>query len=131
MSSVPRPSRARPKYYDLNLLNLPAAGMVSILHRITGIALLLFLVPGLLCLVQLTLQSEAGFNEWKESFSRPVVKVVFLAFTWAYLHHFFAGIRYLLLDIHVGIAREPSRLSAILVLAAGVIATLLVGARIW
>ena len=47
------------------------------------------------------------------------------------MHHFFAGIRYLLLDLQIGIALEPARRSAKLVLAAGLVATLLIGVRIW
>lgn len=137
MSSAPsatqRASRAinRPKYYDLNLMNLPIPGLVSIFHRVTGVVMFLFLIPALLMLLQCTLSGEAGFNQWKSYFAMPAVKVILLGFVWAYMHHFFAGIRYLLLDIHVGVAKEPAQLSAKLVLAAGIVATLLIGARIW
>jgi len=60
-----------------------------------------------------------------------MVKVIVLAFVWLYAHHFFAGIRYLLLDVHVGVAKEPARASAKLVFAAGALATLAVAWRIW
>ena len=59
------------------------------------------------------------------------MKIIFLGFVWAYMHHFFAGIRYLLLDLHVGIALAPARLSAKLVLVAGLVSTVLIGVRIW
>ena len=132
MSSAPRTTpSARPKYYDLNLLNLPVPGLVSIFHRVTGMVMFLVLIPAVVYVVQCTLGSEDGFNRWKSFFAEPMVKVIFLGFVWAYMHHFFAGIRYLLLDVHVGIALEPARLSAKLVLIAGVVATLLIGARIW
>ncbi|MBL8520792.1 MAG: succinate dehydrogenase, cytochrome b556 subunit [Betaproteobacteria bacterium] len=134
MSSVPRPAgqaTARPKYYDLNLLNLPPPGLVSILHRITGVAMFAFLIPALLMLLQCTLAGEAGFNQWKSYFAMPAVKLIVLGFIWCYMHHLFAGIRYLLLDVQVGIAKEPARASANVVLVAGVVATLLIGVRIW
>jgi succinate dehydrogenase / fumarate reductase, cytochrome b subunit len=131
MSSTPRSPATRPKYYDLNLLNLPMPGLVSIFHRITGIVMFLFLIPALLFVLQCTLGSEEGFNRWKSFFSEPMVKVIFLGFVWSYMHHFFAGIRYLLLDVHVGIAKEPAQLSAKIVLVLGVVATLLIGVRIW
>ena len=117
--AMPIPKSAspqRPKYYDLNLLHLPMPGLVSIFHRITGVAMFLFLIPAVLFVLQSTLGSEAGFNQWK---------------AWSYLHHLFAGIRYLLLDIHVGTALQPARMSARFVLALGLIATVLVGVRIW
>jgi succinate dehydrogenase / fumarate reductase, cytochrome b subunit len=131
MSSLPKTARTRPKYYDLNLLNLPPPGLVSIFHRVTGVAMFLFLIPAFLMLLQCTLAGEAGFNQWKAYFAMPVVKLIVLGFVWAYLHHLFAGIRYLLLDIHVGIDLKTARASANVVLVAGVLATLLIGARIW
>jgi succinate dehydrogenase / fumarate reductase, cytochrome b subunit len=128
----PQPvSRQRPKYYDLNLLNLPVPGLVSIFHRITGVAMFLFLIPATLYVLQCTLGSEAGFNQWKAIFAQPLVKVIVLGFVWAYMHHLFAGIRYLLLDVHIGIALAPARLSAKIVLVLGVLATALIGVRIW
>jgi succinate dehydrogenase / fumarate reductase, cytochrome b subunit len=131
MSSPQPVPRQRPKYYDLNLLHLPMPGLVSIFHRITGIVMFLFLIPAVLFVLQCTLGSEAGFDQWKSIFSQPIVKLIVLGFIWSYLHHLFAGIRYLLLDIHVGIALAPARASAKMVLVFGIIATALVGARIW
>ncbi|HEX4858416.1 MAG TPA: succinate dehydrogenase, cytochrome b556 subunit [Usitatibacteraceae bacterium] len=131
MASVSRAPASRPKWVDLNLLHLPIPGIVSIFHRVTGVAMFLFLIPGLLLLLQCTLGSEDGFARWKSYFAMPAVKLIVLGFVWAYLHHFFAGIRYLLLDIHVGIALEPARASAKAVAVAGLVGTLLIGARIW
>ena len=131
MSSVQRAPATRPKYYDLNLLNLPIPGLVSIFHRVTGVIMLLFLIPALLYVLQCTLGSEADFNRWKSYFSTPLVKVIVLGFVWAYMHHFFAGIRYLLLDVHVGTDLPSARFSAEAVMVLGVAATLLIGARIW
>ena len=121
----------RPKYYDLNLANLPAAGRASIFHRISGALLFLPVIPALLYLMQATLGSEAGFLQWKAVLAMPAVKVVVLGFAWLYAHHFFAGIRYLLLDLHWGIGKEQARASAKLVFALGAVATLLVAWRIW
>lgn len=128
----PQPvSRQRPKYYDLNLLNLPMPGLVSIFQRITGVVMFLFLIPAVLYVLQCTLGSETEFNKWKSIFSEPIVKLIVLGFVWSYLHHLFAGIRYLLLDIHVGTSLQPARTSAKVVLVLGLVGTLLVGARIW
>ena len=123
--------RQRPKYYDLNLLHLPMPGLVSIFQRITGLVMFLFLIPAVLYVLQCTLGSETGFNNWKAIFSEPIVKLIVLGFVWSYLHHLFAGIRYLLLDVHVGTALQPARTSAKVVLVLGLVGTLLVGVRIW
>ena len=131
MPSLQPAPRQRPKYFDLNLLHLPMPGLVSILHRITGVVMFLFMIPAGLFVLQCTLGSEAGFDRWKSVFSEPLVKLIVLGFVWSYLHHLFAGVRYLLLDIHVGTALQPARTSASVVLALGLIGTVLVGIRIW
>jgi len=131
MSTVPRIPAARPKYVDVNMLHLPIPGLVSIFHRVTGVVMFLFLIPAVLFVLQCTVGSEAGFNRWKAVFSEPLVKITFLGFVWAYMHHFFAGIRYLLLDVHIGIDLAPARMSAKIVMVMGLVATILIGARIW
>jgi succinate dehydrogenase / fumarate reductase cytochrome b subunit len=123
--------KTRPKYYDLNLAHLPPPGLVSILHRVSGAALFFPILPALLYLLQAMLGSDEGFARWRDFFDHPVVKIVTLGAIWLYAHHFFAGIRYLFLDLHIGIEKAPSRASAIVVLALGVLATLLIGWRLW
>src|SRR5262245_12425607 len=115
------PPRTRPKYYDLNLFHLPPPGLVSILHRASGMLLFILIVPVLLFALQSTLSSEEAFNNWKACLSQTHAKIIILGFVWAYAHHFFAGIRYLLLDMHWGIELQSARTSAKVVLALGII----------
>jgi succinate dehydrogenase / fumarate reductase cytochrome b subunit len=133
MSSTPA-SRAgvrRPKYYDLSLAHLPPPGLVSIFHRVSGALLFFPILPLMLSVLEGALGSQEGFTRVATLAGRPGVKLLLLACTWAYAHHFFAGIRYLFLDMHVGIARQPARTSAVIVLILGVLTTLVVGWRIW
>jgi succinate dehydrogenase / fumarate reductase cytochrome b subunit len=131
---IPSPKRApqdRPKYYDLNLLNLPMPGLVSIFHRITGIAMFLFLIPLVLVILQTTLRSPEDYAVWKGYFANPLMKLIVIGFIWAFMHHLFAGIRYLLLDLHIGIDKAPAQLSAKFVLIAGILATAIFAVRVW
>jgi succinate dehydrogenase / fumarate reductase cytochrome b subunit len=128
MSAAPRP---RPKYYDLNLAHLPAAGLLSIFHRASGALLFFPILPLLLYALQATLGSEAGFLRWRDFLDQPIAKLALLGAAWFYSHHFFAGIRYLFLDLHIGIGKEASRASALAVFAAGLASTLLIGWRLW
>ena len=133
LRSAPTPRTTpspRPKYYDLNLLNLPPPGIVSILHRISG-AVLFLAIPVLLCIFQGSLSSEADFKQVKDFFAAPLTKLAAIGLAYLYAHHFFAGIRYLLLDLHIGIAKEPSRMSAYIVLVLGLVSALAFGASIW
>lgn len=134
MSSAPTPRSgqpARPKYYDLSLAHLPPPGLVSIFHRVSGLLLFFPALPLLLYVLEATLGSPEGYARWHDFFARPAVKLIALAFLWAYMHHFFAGIRYLFLDLHMGIAKAPARSSAIAVMVCGLVATVLIGWRLW
>lgn len=128
MSSAPKP---RPKYYDLNLAHLPPPGLVSIFHRISGLALFFPILPAVLFLLDEVVSSQQGYDDWREFISRPLAKVVMLGVTWLYAHHFWAGLRYLALDMHWGIAKAPARASAVAVLVLGLVTTILVGWRLW
>lgn len=121
----------RPRYYDLNLAHLPLPGLVSIFHRISGALLFFPVLPALLYLLQATLGSEEGYQRWARFFAEPVVKLAATGFVWLYAHHFFAGIRYLLLDVHVGVEKPAARRGAAAVFALGLAAAILVGWRLW
>ena len=130
-SATKASTKPRPKYYDLNLLNLPLPALVSIFHRVTGMVMFLFMIPAMLFLLQGSLKSESGFNFWSNVLSWLPVKLVLLGFIWAFLHHFYAGLRYLMLDLHIGVTKEAARTSSIWVFILGAISTALFGARIW
>ena len=128
MNAAPKP---RPKYYDLNLAHLPAPGLLSIFHRVSGALLFFPILPALLYLLQVSLGSEEGYARLADFFAHPVVKLALLGVVWLYSHHFFAGIRYLLLDLHIGIGKEPSRTSAMAVFVLGILATAAIGWWLW
>ena len=122
--------KQRPKYYDLSLAHLPPPGLVSIFHRVSGLLLFFPVLPLLLYAMHTSLGSEQDYARWQEFFSRPLVKVIALGVIWAYAHHFWAGWRYLFLDLHMGIDKAPARASAVAVLVLGVLTTILVAWRL-
>ncbi|HZW13610.1 MAG TPA: succinate dehydrogenase, cytochrome b556 subunit [Noviherbaspirillum sp.] len=95
---------------------LPLAGIVSILHRISGI-LMFLLLPFILFLLDKSLTSEISFEYLKGFTSNLLVKLIILALSWAYLHHFCAGIRHLVMDLHIGVDKDSGRKSAVGVFA--------------
>lgn len=119
-------NKKRPVYLNLFLIRLPAAGVVSILHRVSGVALVLFLPLALLGL-QRSLRSAADYQAVVDSLSLAPVRVLLLLLAAAFAQHFLAGIRHLLLDIDIGITRSQARLSAWLVLAAAAATAVWVG----
>jgi succinate dehydrogenase / fumarate reductase, cytochrome b subunit len=128
MSTAPKP---RPKYYDLSPVHLPTPGLVSIFHRISGLLLFFPVLPLLLYLLQATLGSEADYADVRHFFSRPLVKVATLGVIWLYAHHFWAGLRFLLLDLHWHVTKAPAQKAAAIVLVLGVVTTILIGWKLW
>ena len=126
--------KQRPKYLSLQALlfeiRLPLSGWVSILHRISGI-LLFGAMLWLLYLLDRSLASEAGFDAIRAYLGFPSVKLALLVLAWAFLHHFCAGIRYLLLDLHKGVDLKTSRMSSVAVLVISLALTVFVGVRLW
>lgn len=109
---------------------LPAAGIVSILHRVSG-ALMFLLLPFILYLFDKSITSEISFEYLKGYVSHPLVKLAVLALCWAYLHHFCAGIRHLVMDMHIGLAKEEAAKSAKTVLAVSLVLTALVALKLF
>ncbi|HEY0339046.1 MAG TPA: succinate dehydrogenase, cytochrome b556 subunit [Burkholderiales bacterium] len=122
--------KARPKHLNLFQIRQPVPAVVSILHRISGAALFLFLwffLQGL----ERSLASPESFEELKGTLNNPIVKLLTLGLLWAYLHHTFAGIRHLGLDLRLGIELPKARASAYAVLVVSLALTLVFGVLLW
>ena len=127
--------KSRPQYSNIHVTQLmhyrlPLAGVVSILHRISG-ALMFLLLPFVLYLLERSITSEISFDYLRGFASQWYIKLIILALSWAYLHHFAAGIRHLFMDMHLGLSKEGSRHSAASVLAISLFLTLLVALKLF
>lgn len=130
------PSRARPKFRNIGIgqilqYRLPPAGIASILHRVSGALMFLVGLPVVLFLFQSSLGSQASFESYKAFVSHPLAKLILLALIWAYLHHFCAGIRYLLLDLHIGTDKDSARKSALAAIAISLVLTAIVAIKLF
>jgi succinate dehydrogenase / fumarate reductase cytochrome b subunit len=125
----------RPIYRNLHVsqivgYRLPAAGLISILHRISGAGLFLFL-PFLLYLFHQSLTSELSYAIFQSLLHAWYVKIILVGLSWAYLHHFCAGIRHLFMDAHMGLSKERGRQSAIAVFAVSLPLAVLVALKLF
>jgi succinate dehydrogenase / fumarate reductase cytochrome b subunit len=122
--------KKRPVYLDLVRVRLPLPGFVSILHRISGL-LLFALTFWLLALLDKSLASPEGYAQIRETIGHPIAKLVLFGLAWAFLHHFCAGIRYLLIDMHIGVDLASARATSWAVFAVSIVLTLIFGVWLW
>jgi succinate dehydrogenase / fumarate reductase cytochrome b subunit len=101
----------RPIFLDLWRIKLPATGIVSILHRISGV-LMVLAIPAAAVLLHLALSGPDGFEAAAGFLGTWPVRLALLVLAWSLLHHLFAGLRYLLLDLGIGLDRAIARQSA-------------------
>lgn len=112
---LPTTSDSRPIYLDLRRIRLPLPALLSITHRLSGLLLALSLPP-LLFVFERSLSSAEGFDAVIEGIRQPPFAALLLLPAWALLHHLFAGIRYLLIDLHIGVDLAAARRSSIVVI---------------
>ena len=120
----------RPKYLDLFRIRLPLPALVSILHRVSGTALFVF-AWALLYLLQESLRSPESHAHFVTLTGQWLVKLFLIGMLWSFLHHFFAGLRFLLLDIRVAGDLGPARATSLAVLAISLALTAILGVMLW
>jgi len=101
----------KPVFLNLFQIAMPVTAIVSILHRISGLLLVLFL-PVLIYVFYLSTNNKDQFNELLRCFDSTIFKFIIIGLFWAIAHHIIAGIRYLLIDIEIGLTLPAAKLTA-------------------
>jgi succinate dehydrogenase / fumarate reductase cytochrome b subunit len=116
---------------------LPVAGVVSILHRASGL-LMFFLMPFVIWMFDTSLSTEISYDRFTNVFVAGLwifpawfVKLVCLGLIWSFLHHFIAGVRHLWMDITHSVSKEQGKSSAQFTLAASLLLTAALGAKLF
>ena len=120
----------RPKFLDLARIRQPVPAIVSILHRISGAALFLF-TWALLYLLQESLSSPESYVHFRAITDHWFAKLFLIGMLWAFLHHFFAGLRFLLLDVDIGTELRTTRAMSWGVLGTSLALTVVLGVCLW
>jgi succinate dehydrogenase / fumarate reductase cytochrome b subunit len=136
-------AKKRPEFRNINALTdlpsyrLPAAGIVSILHRISGLIMFL-LLPLLVWMFDTSVSSEISFAKFSAAFNvglgfvpAVLVKVVVLGLIWAYLHHLIAGVRHVYMDVCHAVTKEFGKSSAVFTLVVSLGLTAALGAKLF
>ncbi len=114
----------RPVHLNLFKIKLPIGGIMSIIHRATGVYMILAL-PYLIYLLNLSLSGPGGYDRAVGALHSVIGVVFVFLLMWSLAHHLLAGIRYLLIDVDVGVEKRPARQSALAVTVAGPILALI------
>ncbi|ALT77378.1 succinate dehydrogenase, cytochrome b556 subunit [Paucibacter sp. KCTC 42545] len=142
MTNTTKIKAARPVFRNIHIsqissYRLPPAGIVSILHRISGLMMFL-LLPFVVWMFDMSLTSEISYDAFTNAFVAGIgfvpawfVKLTVLALLWGYLHHFIAGVRHLWMDATHSVSKEQGHSTAVMTLALSVLLTLLLGAKLF
>jgi succinate dehydrogenase / fumarate reductase cytochrome b subunit len=129
--------KPRPEFRNIGIgqiltaYRLPLAGRVSILHRASGALLFVFL-PFLLYLFDQSLTSELSFEVFKAFLSNIIVKLITLVLAWAFLFHFCAGVRHLVMDTnHDAVSKEKGKSTSIVVFVVSSLLTIAFAAKLF
>jgi len=137
---MPEMTRIRPgtmRLVDAVKYRLPLAGVVSILHRASGL-LMFVLLPFIVWLFDTSISSEISYESFTSAFLAGIgfvpawaVKLVVLALIWAFLHHLIAGVRHVWMDATHSVSKAQGRSSAVVTLAASMLLTVALGAKLF
>jgi succinate dehydrogenase / fumarate reductase cytochrome b subunit len=137
-----QPLKRQPVYRNIHIsqlpsYRLPAAGWVSILHRISGAAMFL-LLPFVIWLFDVSVSSEVSYEQFVAAFTVGIggipgwlLKLVAFALIWAYLLHFCAGLRHVWMDATHEVGLEFGRISALIAIGVSTVIALVLGAKLF
>lgn len=111
-------------------MRFPIPAIVSILHRISGF-ILFFIIPLLLWALNRSLASLQDFDSFHQFLTHSWVKWIVWGCLSAFIYHFVAGIRHLLMDVHVGEELKSGRLTAKLTFVISIVLIIWVGIWLW
>ncbi len=120
----------KPKFLNLLQIAMPVTAIVSILHRLSGL-LLVILLPILIYAFYISTQSKAEFSGLLRYFDSVALRVFLVVLIWIFAHHVLAGIRYLLIDIDLGLSLPAAKMTAWIANIAAVVVTVILAKGLW
>ncbi|HOX69602.1 MAG TPA: succinate dehydrogenase, cytochrome b556 subunit [Burkholderiaceae bacterium] len=133
----PRPTHRNIHISQIVKYRLPPAGIVSILHRVSGVGMFL-LMPFIIWMFDTSVTSEISYSQFTSVFTGGlgilpgwVFKLIALGLTWAFLHHFIAGVRHLWMDMTHAVTKEFGHSSALATLGLSLLLTALLGSKLF
>ena len=101
-----------PRYLNLFKIALPAAGVSSILHRLSAVAIFVLSLP-MMALLVFALNSKNNYSLFLIIYENLFFKIIFKIFITAIFYQFVSGLRHLVMDFGYWETLRAGRLSAI------------------
>ena len=120
----------RPVFINLLQIRFPIGALLSILHRVTGVVLVLA-IPLLVYLLQLLNSGESGFAEGRSLLQSIPGKLAVSLILWTLIQHTLSGIRHLLMDLDFGYQKNVARNTARIAFALSISLIITTGIVIW
>ena len=124
MRKIDKMNKTQPVYLNLFKIKLPLPGIISLLHRVTGVVLFLA-IPFSMYLLQLSMHDATDFQRAVDLLNHPLALFFEVIIFAALIYHLFAGIRFLLMDIDIGEDKKPAETSSWMVLGATTFSSLI------
>ena len=142
MAETTKPQR--PVYRNIHVTDivtyrLPPAGIVSILHRISGVIMFL-LLPFVVWLFDTSVTSEITYDQFASVFVAGCAdgaipgwffKLMALGLIWGYLVHFIAGVRHLLMEVTHSYSKQTGQSTAVVTIVLSTGLTLVLAAKLF
>lgn len=120
----------RPVNLNLLTVKFPITSLVSITHRVTGVILLGGILI-LLWMLDVSLDSEQGFQFIQNLLDALWAKLIMWAILAALAYHFVAGTRHLIMDLGFWETLGGGKSSAFVSIGLSIVLILLAGVWLW
>ncbi|HEV7612751.1 MAG TPA: succinate dehydrogenase, cytochrome b556 subunit [Steroidobacteraceae bacterium] len=124
------PARARPISPHLQIYRWQIGNSLSILHRLTGIALALGLLALCYWLISLA-GGERSYAAAARLFASPPGLLLLVGWTFAFLYHLLNGVRHLFWDMGYGFGRTLRHASGWFAVLGSIVLTISFWILIW
>ena len=119
-----------PIFLNLLKIQLPIAGVSSILHRISAVGIFVLLLPFSVVLV-LASNSEESFSTASYLLSFNSIKILLVLLLTGLTYHYISGIRHLVMDFGYWQTLNAGKISAILTIVLSGLISLILLVVVW
>ena len=120
----------RPVFLNLLQIRLPIGGVLSIIHRVSGV-LLVLAIPVLIYFLQLLNDGEESFAQAQTFLQTLSGKLVLSLIIWLLIQHSMSGIRHLLMDLDFSYDKHVARTTARVAFVCSSMLIVVTGILIW